>query len=241
MQQGPRGRDRVTRDMKYVALLRGINVGGRNIIKMAALKVCLEQQGFRNVATFIQSGNVIFESDERNAGKLTMQLEGALSKMFDYDSRVVLRSRAQLKAVVLGAPTKWKTQSDLRCNIAFLREPVTARHALGEVDVNPQVDSVQQGKGVLYLSTLVSGIKKEPVHENHRQEHLSGYDDQKLQHLPKATCAYGARLSDAWVLQVPLNAGGIFFLGYGASSLDSGRSGRRRRSPGDAAHVSRAA
>jgi uncharacterized protein (DUF1697 family) len=146
--------------MKYVALLRGINVGGRNIIKMAALKVCLEQQGFRNVATFIQSGNVIFESDERNAGKLTMQLEGALSKMFDYDSRVVLRSRAQLKAVVSGVPTKWKTRSDLRCNIAFLREPVTARHALGEVDVNPQVDSVQEGKGVLYLSTLVSGLKR---------------------------------------------------------------------------------
>ena len=87
--------------MKYVALLRGINVGGRNIIRMAALKVCLEQHGFRNVATFIQSGNVIFESDERNAGKLTTQIEGALSKMFDYDSRVVLRSHAQLKAVVV--------------------------------------------------------------------------------------------------------------------------------------------
>ena len=146
--------------MKYVALLRGINVGGRNIIKMAALKVCLEQRGFRNVATFIQSGNVIFESDQRNAGKLTTQIEGALSKMFAYDSRVVLRSRAQLKAVVLGVPPKWKTRSDLRCNIAFLREPVTARHALAEVDGNPQVDSVHEGKGVLYLSTLVSGVKR---------------------------------------------------------------------------------
>jgi uncharacterized protein (DUF1697 family) len=146
--------------MKYVALLRGINVGGRNIIKMAALKVCLEQHGFRNVATLIQSGNVIFESDERNAGKLTTQIEGALSKMFDYDSRVVLRSHAQLKTVVAGVPTKWKTRTDLRCNIAFLREPVTARHALAQVDVEPQVDSVQEGKGVLYLSTLMSGLKR---------------------------------------------------------------------------------
>jgi uncharacterized protein (DUF1697 family) len=146
--------------MKYVALLRGINVGGRNIIKMAALKVCLEQHGFRNVATFIQSGNVIFECDERNSGKLTTQIEGALSKMFDYDSRVVLRSHAQLRAVVAGVPAKWKTRTDLRCNVAFLREPVTARHALAHVDVEPQVDSVQEGKGVLYLSTLVSGLQR---------------------------------------------------------------------------------
>ena len=146
--------------MTYVALLRGINVGGRNIIKMAALKVCLEQHGFRNVATFIQSGNVIFESDERNAGKLTTQIEGALSKMFHYDSRVVLRSHAQLRAVVAGAPREWNRRTDLRCNVAFLREPVTARHALAEVDVEPQVDSVQEGKGVLYLSTLVTGLKR---------------------------------------------------------------------------------
>jgi len=146
--------------LKYVALLRGINVGGRNIIKMSALKVCLEQQGFLNVATFIQSGNVIFESDERNADKLARQVEGALSKTFDYDSRVVLRSHAQLKAVVAGAPTSWKTRTDLRCNVAFLRGPVTARHALAQVDVEPQVDSMQGGKSVLYLSTLMSGLKR---------------------------------------------------------------------------------
>ena len=146
--------------MKYVALLRGINVGGRNIIRMGALKVCFERQGLRSVATFIQSGNVIFESDERNAEKLTTQIEGALSKMFDYDARVVLRSHAQLKAVVAGVPKAWKTRTDLRCNIAFLRGPVTARHALAQVDVEPQVDAVQGGKGVLYLSTLMSGLKK---------------------------------------------------------------------------------
>jgi uncharacterized protein (DUF1697 family) len=146
--------------MKYVALLRGINVGGRNIIKMAALKLCLEQDGLRNVATLIQSGNVIFESDERNAGQLTKQIERALSKRFDHDARVVLRSHAQLGAVVAGAPSGWRTRTDLRRNIAFLRAPVTARHAFAQVDAEPRVDSVQAGRGVLYLSTLLSGSKK---------------------------------------------------------------------------------
>jgi uncharacterized protein (DUF1697 family) len=143
--------------MRYVALLRAINVGGRNIVKMAALKLCLEQQGLQNVATFIQSGNVIFESDERNAGELTKQIERALSRAFDHDACVVLRSQAQLKTVVAGVPAEWKRRTDLRCNIAFLRAPVTARSALAQVDAEPQVDSVRAGRGVLYLSTLLSG------------------------------------------------------------------------------------
>jgi uncharacterized protein (DUF1697 family) len=146
--------------MRYAALLRGINVGGRNIIKMAALKLCLEQHGLQNVVTFIQSGNVVFDSDQRNAGELTKQIERALSKTFDHDACVVLRSQAQLEAVVAGVPAEWKRRTDLRCNIAFLRAPVTARSAVAQVDANPQVDSVCAGRGVLYLSTLSSGSKK---------------------------------------------------------------------------------
>ena len=49
---------------QYVALLRGINVGGKNLIKMTELKICFEQQGFRDVTTYIQSGNVLFKSGE---------------------------------------------------------------------------------------------------------------------------------------------------------------------------------
>ena len=74
----------------YLALLRGINVGGSNIIKMAALKTCFEGMGFTNVATYIQSGNVLFASAEKNTGKLTRKIEKALSKQFSYKSLVVM-------------------------------------------------------------------------------------------------------------------------------------------------------
>jgi len=146
--------------MKYVALLRGINVGGQNIVKMAALRSCLEQQGFTNLATFIQSGNVVFECNERHAPKLTRQIETALSRAFGYDSRIVLRSQAQLKRVLADVPKEWKRRKDLRCNIVFLREPVTASEALREIKLAPGIDSAKTGRGVLYLSTLLSGVKK---------------------------------------------------------------------------------
>ncbi len=76
----------------YVALLRGINVGGSNLIRMAALKACFEAEGFGDVATYIQSGNVLFTAGRANQQALTGQIEKALSRSFAYQSRVVVRS-----------------------------------------------------------------------------------------------------------------------------------------------------
>ncbi len=69
-------------------MLRGINVGGNNIIKMADLKACFERMGFSNVSTYIQSGNVIFESTKKDAARLEKKIETSLSEAFRYDSRV---------------------------------------------------------------------------------------------------------------------------------------------------------
>ena len=146
--------------LKYIALLRGINVGGQNMIKMAALKTCLEQQRFENVATFIASGNVIFESPERRAPKLRFQVETALSRTFAYEARIVLRSQAQLKRVVSQAPRDWQKRKDIRCNVMFLREPVTPRDVIPQIKLAPGVDSVQPGPGVVYCTTLLSGVKQ---------------------------------------------------------------------------------
>ena len=70
--------------MKYVALLRGINVGGKCIMKMAAVRRCLEDAGFKQVTTYIQSGNVIVDTDERTPSVVTRRIEAALSASFAY-------------------------------------------------------------------------------------------------------------------------------------------------------------
>ena len=69
----------------YVALLRGINVGGKNIIKMTDLKTCVESLGLENVETYIQSGNVLFRTGEADQVHLESRLEEALSAAFHYD------------------------------------------------------------------------------------------------------------------------------------------------------------
>ena len=146
--------------MIYVALLRGINVGGKNITKMTALKACLENAGFDRVGTFIQSGNVVFETRQKSIAKLTAQIDTAIEAALGIDPRVVVVSRDRLKTVLADAPAAWRSRTGLRMNIAFLRQPANAAVALREVDVRPGVDAVAAGEGVLYMSTMLRDLAK---------------------------------------------------------------------------------
>src|SRR5512141_1230690 len=81
---------------RYVALLRGINVGGNNLIRMADLRACLEADGFDDVRTYIQSGNVVFTASGGPA-TLTERLERTLSAAFGYEATVAVRSARQFR------------------------------------------------------------------------------------------------------------------------------------------------
>ncbi len=140
--------------------LRGINVGGKNITKMAALKACLEDAGFDQVETFIQSGNVVFESEQKRGAKLTSQIDAAIDAALGIDPRVVVLSRDLLKAVLAGAPAAWRSRTDLRMNIAFLRPPVTAAVALKEVDARPGVGCGGGRQRRAYMSTALRDLGK---------------------------------------------------------------------------------
>jgi uncharacterized protein (DUF1697 family) len=142
---------------QYVALLRGINVGGKNLVRMTELKACLEGLGFENVSTYIQSGNVIFSADKSARSKLTSQAEDALSKAFNYKSRVVLRSYKEMKQIVEEAPKGFGSDpATYRYDVIFLKEPLTAAKAMKSVTAKEGVDQAFSGKGVLYFSRLIS-------------------------------------------------------------------------------------
>jgi uncharacterized protein (DUF1697 family) len=141
----------------YVALLRGINVGGKNLIKMPALKASFETLGFEDVSTYIQSGNVLFASPGSSSAQLARRIETMLAATFDYRPTVVVRSRAQMRAVVAKAPKAYGTEpAAYRYDVIFVKEPLTARQALAAVEVKPGVDEVHAGPGVVYHSRLIA-------------------------------------------------------------------------------------
>ncbi|MBN2634776.1 MAG: DUF1697 domain-containing protein [Prolixibacteraceae bacterium] len=142
---------------QYLALLRGINVGGNNIIKMADLKTCFENMGFSDVATYIQSGNVIFRSAEKEKTSLTSKIEKGLSERFSYNSRMLLVPHAHLKNVVNGAPQGFGADSaNYRYDVLFCIEPLTTIEMMKKVKLREGVDQLFEGESVLYFSRLIS-------------------------------------------------------------------------------------
>ncbi|GAB6122037.1 DUF1697 domain-containing protein [Dysgonomonas termitidis] len=89
--------------MIYIALLRGINVGGKNIIKMAELKKVFENLGFQNVQSYIQSGNVLFISDKEEE-QLRIEIETTIERTFGFPVAVILRTLSELETIIAGCP-----------------------------------------------------------------------------------------------------------------------------------------
>ena len=136
----------------YVILMRGINVGGKNKIPMAELKLCLEELGFESVATYIQSGNVVLRSD-LDAEALSAKIEAMLPKKFKLNSsiiRVVALEYKIFKKIVMQAPKGFgKDNTSYRYNVIFLMNFSPAK-AMEQIDAREGVDEVWQGDKVIY-------------------------------------------------------------------------------------------
>lgn len=142
---------------QHLALLRGINVGGKNIIKMADLKACFESMGFSDVLTYIQSGNVLFTSTEKDKARLTKTIEKTLSERFNYALRLVIIAQKELEEVVKNAPRGFgKDKEKYRYDVIFLKEPLTPKEAMKNISVKEGVDAAYMGKYALYFSRLAS-------------------------------------------------------------------------------------
>lgn len=143
--------------IQYLVLLRGINVGGNNIIKMAALKTCFETMGFAEVRTYIQSGNVLFHAVETDTVKLSAMISQAIFETFGYQLRMVIISHKQLKEIVATAPREFGKEPEIfRYDVLFFKGPLTPVEAMQVISTKEGVDFVETGKHVLYFSRLSS-------------------------------------------------------------------------------------
>ncbi len=145
-----------SKDTQYLALLRGINVGGNNIIKMVDLKACFESIGLDDVVTYIQSGNVLFKSNELDIAKLTSKVELELSKRFSYQSKVVIVSQDRLEFIVKNVPIGFgQSPDEYRYDVMFIKEPLTVDEAFNNIKLKDGVDNAYKGQDVLYTTKLI--------------------------------------------------------------------------------------
>jgi uncharacterized protein (DUF1697 family) len=140
----------------YLALLRGINVGGKNKVPMAELKACFEELGCENVRTYIASGNVMFESDKSSA-ELTEETQEAVPAKFRLDSeliRILVLSRDQLQNVIDQAPKGFGTEPGKYHSDAIFLMGISSDEAIKIFNPREGVDKVWQGDLAIYSQRL---------------------------------------------------------------------------------------
>jgi uncharacterized protein (DUF1697 family) len=135
--------------MVYVALLRGINVGGNTMISMASLKEIFESLGLQQVRTYINSGNVIFSCDDTDVADLQRRLETAIEQHSGLAIKLVLRTRDDMQRLVASIPNSWMEDTSLRCYVLFLWPDIDQPATLESIPVHQGVEEVRYFPGAV--------------------------------------------------------------------------------------------
>lgn len=147
--------------MRYIALLRGVNVGGKNMLPMPALRAELTARGFLRVETYINSGNILFDSDGAQADALKARLEAVLLDVFAIRTPVAVLSAADLIEAMRRAPPWWNAAPDAKHNAIFVIAPMTAEAAAQAAGtIKPEYERMACHGQVIFWSAPVATFSR---------------------------------------------------------------------------------
>lgn len=138
----------------FIALLRGINVGGKTMIKMDYLKAIFEQMGYEKIRTYIQSGNVIFNSSEQDVLKMEKNIEEVLIEKAGFNVSVIIRTPEELKNIIELNPFKNNNLLEgERIYITFLsKKPIVSENSVLEANKATKDEIIMTEREVYILS-----------------------------------------------------------------------------------------
>lgn len=138
--------------MVYIALLRGINVGGNNKIDMKLLKKTFEKVGMDNVVTYINTGNIIFLNNGLSKNELSRILEEAIHIDFGLQIKVVILSVDDVSIIINAIPESWKNDNDMTSDVLFLWDEIDHESVLESLVIKPNIDTVKYVPGAILWS-----------------------------------------------------------------------------------------
>ena len=145
----------VVKNMKrYIALLRGINISGKNKVSMAELKQGFENLDYAEVKTYLNSGNVIFSSDEADTIKTTSRIEEMIKNQFHLDIPVFVISKEELEDILYHAPDWWGDESkEIYDNLIFIMPPATFKDVYNEIgEPKEGLEKIEEYKETVFWS-----------------------------------------------------------------------------------------
>jgi uncharacterized protein (DUF1697 family) len=135
--------------MIYVALLRGINVGGNAKVAMPQLKVLFEQLGFEQVKTYINSGNVVFSDATHKPAQIEKLIEAGIAKELGLNIHVIVRDIINIKSLNQSIPAHWVNDAQQKTDVIFLWQDIDSPDVLQDIKFNPAVETVKYYNGAL--------------------------------------------------------------------------------------------
>ncbi len=143
---------------RYLALLRGVNVGGKSLVKMPDLARALTGDGLVDVTTYIASGNVLFSSDSGDTAGLGSAITACIDRAFSLAVAVAVLSAAEWQRIVAAAPAGWGTAPDSRHNLIVMLGDASPSEVVAALPpLKPDVDALEVGHRVLYQSNTLAG------------------------------------------------------------------------------------
>jgi uncharacterized protein (DUF1697 family) len=133
----------------YVAILRGVNVGGNSIVDMRRLKQTFERLRLEDVRTYINSGNVLFSTHRVGRARLTNEIEAAIAADFHLNVALQLRTGTDLGTLVDAIPADWANNTSIRCDVYFLWPAVDHPSVISDVPHDPAIDELRYFPGAL--------------------------------------------------------------------------------------------
>lgn len=146
---------------EYIVLLRGINVGGKNKVSMKELKEMFEENGFHNVTTYINSGNIIFSSENTDTGFLKRTCEEIILAKLKLELPVMVISAEDMMEALGNAPDWWDADGDSKHNALFVIPPTTVDEVFKEVgEAKPQYEKVGYFGRVIFWSAPIETFSR---------------------------------------------------------------------------------
>jgi uncharacterized protein (DUF1697 family) len=141
---------------KYIALLRGINVGGNRKVSMPELKALFQENGFCDAITYINSGNIIFSSDIMDENTLKDKCEAFMKERFGFDIPTMIISVDDYAKALQHAPSWWDDDNESKHNVIFVLPPVTVEEVYGAVGAaKPEYEKVDSyGRAIFWSAPI---------------------------------------------------------------------------------------
>ena len=168
--------------MDYIALLRGINVGNSIKINMKELKTLFEQCGFSNVSTYINSGNVIFKSNDKK-NSITENIEKALHITSGNEVKVLVKTKSEMVKIANTIPSDWQNNNVQKTDVAYLFESLDNENIINELPVKKEYIQLIYVKGA-----LIWNVRREDYNKSHLNKIIShkAYKDMTIRNVNTA-------------------------------------------------------